>query len=90
MAENREQSTEDVTREHAPAQAAELKYVAVEVDDQTVGGWYREIDATEIEVLSRAQLERVPVEDMDAEMTARGKIAQSVERFGSLFSGKTH
>jgi hypothetical protein len=90
MAENPEQSKDGLVRKHTKVDPGELKFVVVEMEDQTAGGWYREIDETQIEVLSRAQRERVPVENTDAEATAREKIAQMVGRFGEFLTGKRH
>jgi hypothetical protein len=58
----------------------DLKFVAVELGEETAGGWYRELPDAQIEVLSRAQLERVPLVEADAERTAREKIAEILTR----------
>jgi len=55
-----------------------LRFVAVEVNEQPAGGWYREIN-DEIEILSRAQLERVSLSnESNAEQTARERIAEII------------
>ena len=59
---------------------ADLKFVAVNLGEETAGGWYRELPDAQIEVLSRAQLERVPLVDADAETTAREKITEILGR----------
>jgi hypothetical protein len=59
----------------------ELKFLQVSTQEETGGGWYRELDDTQIEVLTRARLERVDVEiDSNAESTAREKIAEMMCR----------
>jgi hypothetical protein len=70
---------------HAPsadirASDCDLKFVAVDLGEGTAGGWYRELPDSQIEVLSRAQLERVPLVAADAETTAREKIAEIITR----------
>ena len=61
--------------------AGDLEFVSVELQDQAAGGWYRMLDATQIEVLSRAQLERVPLNDPDkAEEVAREKIVEIISQ----------
>jgi hypothetical protein len=61
-------------RMHHPCemdQSSDLKFVPTKVDDQPVGGWYRELPDGHIEVMSRAQLECVPLHDGDPEEQAR-------------------
>lgn len=58
----------------------DLKFVAIDLGEETAGGWYRELPNAEIEVMSRAQLQRVPVTEADAETIAREKIAEIVGR----------
>ena len=58
----------------------DLKFVAVDLGDMTAGGWYRELPDAQIEVLSRAQLERVPLAEADAETTARETITEILNR----------
>jgi hypothetical protein len=61
----------------------DLKFVAVDLGEETAGGWYRELPDAQIEVLSRAQLERVPLVECDAETTAREKITEILTRRSS-------
>jgi hypothetical protein len=73
------------------ADTRQLKYLQVQTEDETGGGWYRQIDEAEIEVLSRAQLERVHVDSQrDAESAARGKIAEMIGRPRDPVSDKAH
>lgn len=58
----------------------DLKFVVVDLGEETAGGWYRELPDAQIEVLSRAQLERVPLAEADAETTAREKITEILNR----------
>jgi hypothetical protein len=58
----------------------DLKFVAVNLGERMAGGWYRELPDAQIEVLSRAQLERVQLTEADAETTAREKITEIVTR----------
>jgi hypothetical protein len=61
-------------RMHHPCemdQSSDLKFVPTKVDDQPVGGWYRELPDGHIEVMGRAQLECVPLHDGDPEEQAR-------------------
>ena len=58
----------------------DLKFVAVNLGEETAGGWYRELPDAHIEVLSRAQLERVPLEEADAETKARETITEILGR----------
>jgi hypothetical protein len=63
----------------------------VNTDDESGGGWYRELDETQIEVLTRAHLERVEVEATeDPESTAREKIAEMMSRPRPSSSGKAY
>ncbi|HEU4652558.1 MAG TPA: hypothetical protein VFS47_01145 [Steroidobacteraceae bacterium] len=75
----RTRTRRSVHPEHSNDHSGELKFVEVQIENETGGGWYREIDASEIEVLSRARLERVPLEDTDPETTARKKIAEMIK-----------
>jgi hypothetical protein len=58
----------------------DLKFVAVDLGEGKAGGWYRELPDAQIEVLSRAQLERVPLAEADAETIARVKITEILKR----------
>ncbi|HEU4600665.1 MAG TPA: hypothetical protein VFS24_01795 [Steroidobacteraceae bacterium] len=76
----RTRTRRSVQPEHSDDHSGELKFVEVQIENETGGGWYREIDASEIEVLSRARLERVPLEDTtDPAATARKKIAEMIK-----------
>jgi hypothetical protein len=75
----RTRTRRSVHPERSDDHSGELKFVEVQIENETGGGWYREIDASEIEVLSRARLERVPLEDTDPEQTARKKIAEMIK-----------
>lgn len=59
---------------------ADLKFLAVSLGEETAGGWYRELPGAQIEVLSRAQLERVPLDETDAESKARETITEILGR----------
>jgi hypothetical protein len=61
----------------------DLKFVPVDDGELLAGGWYRELPGAEIEVLSRAHLERVPLDDSDPEEKARETIAKMIKRVGS-------
>lgn len=79
------------SRTEQAAEAGELKFLQVDTGDESGGGWYRELDETQIEVLTRASLERVAVEtSADAESTARGKIAEIISRPRVSWSDKAH
>ena len=86
-------STADDQGDNGPAPCegqgsdTELKFVAVELGEEFAGGWYRELPDAHIEVLSRAQLERVPLVDADAESTAREKIVEILSRRSSIGEG---
>jgi hypothetical protein len=41
----------------------DLKFVPIDDGEVLAGGWYRELPGAQIEVLSRAHLECVPLED---------------------------
>jgi hypothetical protein len=58
----------------------DLQFVRVYDGETPAGGWYRELPGDEIEVLSRAQLERVPLDHSDPEDKAREKIAEILKR----------
>jgi len=71
--------------------SSELKFLQVNTHDETGGGWYRELDDTQIEVLTRARLERVEVGSSgDAESAARGKIAEMMDRSRDTSSDTSH
>jgi hypothetical protein len=59
---------------------ADLKFLAVSLGEETAGGWYRELPDAQIEVLSRAQLERVSLDAADAETKARETITEILGR----------
>lgn len=63
-----------------PTGETDLKFVAIDIGEKMAGGWYRELPDARIEVLSRAQLERVQLTEADAETTAREKITEMVTR----------
>ena len=72
-------------------ETGELKFLSVHTDSETGGGWYRELDDRQIEVLSRAKLERVHVESSrDAETTARGKIVEMMSKPRDGMNDKAH
>jgi hypothetical protein len=63
-----------------PTPLGDLKFVAVDLGEEPGGGWYRELPDAQVEIMSRAQLERVPLENADAETTAKEKIAEMLAR----------
>lgn len=64
-----------------PAKVSELKFVPLDEEDaQSAGGWYRELPDEQIEVLSRAHLQRVPLDRADPEQKAKQTIAAILGR----------
>ena len=49
----------------------DLKFIPTHINDEPGGGWYRELPDGQIEVMTRSQLECVPIEDSDPETMAR-------------------
>jgi len=71
--------------------SGELKFLQVHTQDESGGGWYRELDDSQIEVLTRAHLERVQVGKTDnAETAARGKIAELMSKRRESPNEKAH
>ena len=68
---------------------SDLKFVKVDLGEETAGGWYRELPDAQIEVLSRAHLERVPLIQADAETVAREKITEIVTRLSPIDGAET-
>jgi hypothetical protein len=58
----------------------DLKFLTVSLGEETAGGWYRELPGAQIEVLSVAPLERVPLDETDAESKARETITEILGR----------
>ena len=56
----------------------DLKFVPVGVGKRSAGGWYRELPHDEIEVMSRGQLKRVPLEHEDPEEKAKAVVRDIV------------
>ncbi len=56
----------------------DLKFVPVGVGKRSAGGWYRELPDDEIEVMSRGQLMRVPLEQEDPEEKAKAVVREIV------------
>jgi hypothetical protein len=48
------------------------------VGKRSAGGWYRELPDDEIEVMSRGQLKRVPLEQEDPEEKAKAVVREIV------------
>ena len=59
---------------------SDLKFVPTHVNDEPGGGWYRELPDGQIEVMTRAQLECVPLEDGDPETQARAVVEKLIRR----------
>jgi hypothetical protein len=79
------------TADRESAEPSELKFLLVHTESEIGGGWYRELDDTQIEVLTRAKLERVHVESSrDAETTARGKIVEMMSKPRDAMNDKAH
>jgi hypothetical protein len=66
-----------------PTNGYDLRFVPIDDGELRAGGWYRELPGAQIEVLSRAHLERVPLDDSDPEEKAREIIAKMIKRVGS-------
>jgi hypothetical protein len=64
----------------------ELKSVYVDLREQVAGGWYRELPNAEIEIMSRAQLERIPLGKRTPKPSLATKIAEIVSRGSPPFS----
>lgn len=60
--------------------AYDLKYVPIRDGDQRSGGWYRELPGDEIEVMSRGQLERVPLNHAPPEKKAKSVVRAIMKR----------
>lgn len=58
----------------------DLKFVPVGVGKRSAGGWYRQLPDDEIEVMSRGQLKRVPLEHEDPEEKAKAVVREIVRR----------
>jgi hypothetical protein len=75
-----ERDTADEPPAAASCQSSDLKFVPLTVDDELGGGWYRELPDAQIEVMSRAQLERVPLDNAEPEEKARTIVEQMLKR----------
>ena len=60
--------------------AYDLKYVPISEGEQRSGGWYRELPGDEIEVMSRGQLERVPLNHTSPEKKAKSVVRAILKR----------
>ena len=60
--------------------AYDLKYVPIRDGEEPAGGWYRELPGDEIEVMSRGQLERVPLNDSTPEKKAKSVVREILKR----------
>ena len=60
--------------------AYDLKYVPVREGQERSGGWYRELPGDEIEVMSRGQLERVPLNHATPEKKAKSVVRAILKR----------
>jgi hypothetical protein len=67
----RESAPERMDHPREMVHSCDLKFVPTNVDDKPCGGWYRELPDGHIEVMSRAQLECVPLHDGDPDEQAR-------------------
>jgi hypothetical protein len=61
----------------------DLKFVPTNVDDEPGGGWYRQLPDGQIEVMTRAQLECVPLEHEDPEAKARAVVEKLIRQQNS-------
>jgi hypothetical protein len=66
---------------------ADLKFLAVSLGEETAGGWYRELPDAQIEVLSRAQLERVSLDAAEVRVVGRVAVPSELEPFPIFRSG---
>lgn len=60
--------------------AYDLKYVPIRDGEERSGGWYRELPGDEIEVMSRGQLERVPLNHTSPEKKAKSVVRAILKR----------
>lgn len=60
--------------------AYDLKFIPTIVNDEPAGGWYRELPDGQIEVMTRAQLECVSIEDGDPEAKARETVEKMIKQ----------
>jgi hypothetical protein len=60
--------------------AYDLKFVPIGMGAQRAGGWYRELPDDQLEVMSRGQLERVPLENADPEEKAKSVVRDMLQR----------
>ena len=58
----------------------DLKYVPIREGDERSGGWYRELPGDEIEVMSRGQLERVPLNHSTPEKKAKSVVRKILKQ----------
>lgn len=63
-----------------PDDPFELKFVPIDSDDAAGGGWYRELPDGQLEIMARAQLERVPVDETGPESQARAVVEKLIKR----------
>jgi hypothetical protein len=58
----------------------DLKFVPIVTGKRRAGGWYRELPDHQLEVMSRGQLERVPLENEDPEEKAKSVVRDILRR----------
>ena len=58
----------------------DLKFVPIGVGKRSAGGWYRELPDDQIEVMSRGQMERVPLDHEDPEEKAKSVVRNIIKR----------
>jgi hypothetical protein len=68
------------TRSTSNKYRGDLKFVPIGVGEHAAGGWYRMLPDGEIEVMSRGQLERVPLGNSDPEKKAKSVVRSILRR----------
>jgi hypothetical protein len=58
----------------------DLKYVPARLDEKEGGGWYRELPGDQLEVMSHARMECVPLESSDPEDAARAVVEKIMKK----------